>query len=145
MKIFQGFLIVVVSAILWMLPVTQGIYDFRTDIREAEYSITVGAGITTADVVLSKELYDEDTDPITFASTLNTDSPVTGAYVAATRTLTINGLDDDATRTMTVSYPYDALETNPAISTVMDFIPMIWILILVAFPVVGLLVIWLRR
>lgn len=145
MRIFQGFLVLVVVAILWMLPVSQAIYDFRTDIREDVFAVTTGGAETTTAEVLLKPVYDDDTGTISLLSDLATDTPALDAYTPATQVVDISGLTADSSRELTVTYDTDALSVHAAVSIVMDLLPMIWILILVAFPVVSLIVIVKRR
>ena len=47
---FTAFLILIASAVLWWLPVTEGIYDFRTDVEENSFAVTTAAGETAANV-----------------------------------------------------------------------------------------------
>lgn len=135
----------IVSAILWLFPVSEGVYDFRTNTREITVEVTTAIAETTADIVLTQPLYDDDIDLATVFSDLGTDTPTVTDYDDVTRELEISGLDDDETRNLTITYPYDCLSLNVALNTVMDIIPVIWILILVGFPAVSLIVIWQGR
>lgn len=145
MRIFQGFLVLMVVAILWMLPVPQAIYGFRTDIREDVFAVTTGGAETTTSVVLLKPVYDDDTGTISLLSDLATDTPTLDAYTPTTQVVDISGLTAASSRELTVTYDIDALSVHVAVSILMDLLPMIWILILVAFPVVSLMVIVGRR
>lgn len=142
MRIFQAFLVMVIVALLWMLPVTQAIYDFRTDVREDNFTVTTGAGEFTADVILFRPVYDDDDETISALSSIATDTPAIDNYNPATREVTISGLDENSTRVLTVFYDVDALALHPAISLIMDLLPLFWILILIAFPVVAVIVIF---
>ncbi len=143
-KIFQGFLVLVAVALLWMLPIPQSVYDFRTDIREETTQAVTGLGVTTFSTVLDKPIYDDDTQTIILLSDNPLDIPVVSTYTAPTRTLLIDGLNADDTRTLTISFDIDSLNAHPAFNTVLNIIPYFWILILVVFPVVSLIVI-IRR
>lgn len=145
MRIFQGFLVLVVVAILWMLPVSQAIYDFRTEPRDDVFAVTTGVSENITSVVLLKSVYDEDTGTISLLSDLATDTPDFDSYTPATHVVDISGLTADSSRELTVTYDIDALSAHAAVSVIMDLLPTIWILILVAFPVVSLIVIFRRR
>ena len=142
MRIFQSFLLLVVTAILWMLPVTQGIYDFRTDPREDTFNVDTAVGVTTASVVLQYPVYDSDNQTIDLSSDLPADTPALDSYTPATDRVDVSGLSDNSTRVLTIGYLIDALDAHDAVNTLMDILPMIWILILVSFPVVGLVAVW---
>lgn len=145
MRIYQGFLVLAVVAILWMLPVSQAIYNFRTDIREDVFAVTTGGAETTTAVVLLRPVYDDDIGTISLLSDLATDTPTLDTYTPETQVLDISGLTAASSRELTVTYDIDALSVHTAVSIIMDLLPVIWILILVAFPVVSLIVIVRRR
>jgi len=135
----------VVAAILWMLPVTTAIYDFRTDLREDTFSNSTGVGVTTADITLFKPVYDDDTETIDILSDLATDVPAYSSYNGTSRQLGISGLTDNTSRIFTITYDIDALDGHDAISTLMDIIPFMWILVMVAFPMAALFAIFTGR
>lgn len=88
-------------------PILDGIKDWRTDGGTTTQSelATTAAGITSANVTLDKDLYQALTSQVTeISSTDGTDTPVATAYDEDTLQLTIGGLDDDATRTLTIIY-----------------------------------------
>lgn len=77
---------------------------------QEQHDITTAAAETTADVVLSQDLYGDKTSNVNVTSDLSTDAPIAFTYVSDTQTLTINGLDDDATRRLTLTYKIDNLD-----------------------------------
>lgn len=142
MRIFTGFLIILVDIILWMLPYTQAVYDYRTDIYEDTYPLTeTAAGITTANVVLTNPIYNNDTNTIDLYSDLSTDVPVYGAYNTTTRLLSVNGCTAASNRTLRVDYDINALTSQPALSTFMDWLPYIWMIMLAVLPMAAIYVI----
>lgn len=145
MRIFYAFLVIVVASILFMLPVSVAIYDFRTDLREDTFDTDTGVGVTTANVILGKPVYDNDTETIDILSDLATDVPTYSSYNTTSRQLGISVLTANATRILTVSYDIDALEGSDAINTVMDIIPFIWMLVIIAFPMAALFAIFTGR
>jgi len=145
MRVFYAFLVIVTAAILWMLPITSAIYDFRTDVQVDSFSSTTGVGQTTENVTLSEELYDDDTQTIDISSSISNDSPVFGSYNATTRLLGTSGLSANTTRILTVAYDIDALIGNDAVNNLLDQVPLIWILCIAVFPLASLAAIFTGR
>ena len=127
-------MILLASAILWMLPVTEGIYDFRTDVREDNFTVLTAAGVTNSTVQLFTDIYDDDVSTIDLSSNNGDDNPTYSSYNATPRNLTVSGLSADATRTLTVFYDIDALTESAAVGNLLDMIDFLWILVVVAFP-----------
>lgn len=138
MRVFYALLIIVASAILWMLPVTEAVYDFRTDMRTDSFSTTTG-GATSANVMLFDDLYDcPDVGSVDVDSDNATDTPVANSINCTTRILLIDGLSVNTTRVLDVTYPVDALWDSTALNILMDRVPWIWILVIIAFPAAAL-------
>lgn len=142
MRIFYAFLIIFVSVIFWMLPITQGVYDFRTDQRTDTFSTDTAVGVTSANETLFGDLYDCDMGSIDIDSDLVTDAPLPNSVNCTSRVLNITGLTTNTTRTLDITYDYDALEGNNAIDTLLGWIPYINILIIVVFPIASILAMW---
>lgn len=144
-RAFTAFLILVASAILWMLPVTEGIYDFRTDVEENAFAVTTGVGETAANVTLLTALYDDDYSEAAVTSNITSDIPAMSSYNTTTRALAVNGLTANTSRTITVEYDVYALTDANAVDTFLDWFPYIWILIKIAFPIAALAAIFVGR
>ncbi len=99
--------------------VVNPLYYSATDIYSESFSVTTGAGETSADVTLTEALYDDNTTYVISAtSSQGTDVPAIGAYNAATQELTITGLSASLTRTLSVSYYYESTtEINFGLTT----------------------------
>jgi len=138
-KIFTGFLIILFSALLWLVPISGLVYGFQTDLRTDEFYITTTVATTNATVTLSKAIYDNDTATISVFSDLNTDLPVFVSHNSTTRATVFDGLSDNATRTLEVSYDYDALNSTTW-ATVLNLAPTLWMIIIIIFPLVVLVV-----
>ena len=138
MRIFYAFLVILTAAMLWMIPVTSAIYDFRTDVGEDSFTSTTAVGQTTDNVTLSEVLYGNDTSTIDVLSSISDDSPLFASYNSTTRLLGISDLGEDTTRTLTVSYDVDALGGSDAINTLANAVPWIWLLCIVAFPMAAI-------
>lgn len=144
MRIFWAFLIVFVAVILFMLPLTTLILDFRTDDRDDTFSTETGAG-TTANVTLLKALFDDDIGSVSIASDLATDIPLASSYNATPRQLLVSGLTVTANRTMVVTYDVDALAGSATINTFVDRLSWIWMLVVIAFVPAALAAIFTGR
>jgi hypothetical protein len=124
-----------------------GIKDAQTDSRTDTFSVTTAPAETTADVVLVADLYNDSILEITgLTSDVSTDNALQDSYVSATRTLTVRGLDDDETRTLTVTYRYDALTGDSASTgSFLGFIPIFVIIAVVLILVGGMIAVFSRR
>ena len=108
----------VVAAILWMIPMTDAIYDFRTDLRTDAFSASTAGGLTSANVTLLDDLYDCDMGSIDISSNSTTDTPLPNSVNCTSRLLNIDGHTENITRTLdvsydTVSYTHLKLPTTP--------------------------------
>lgn len=145
MRIFYSFIILVTSAILWLLPITEAVYDFRTDVRDDNFYVTTAVGETTANVTLHSALYENDTSKFSFYSDLASDVPVFVSYNGTSRVVAMTGYSANNTRTLTVTYDVDALSSTTAIDTLLDIVPWIWYLLIICFPVAGLAAIFMGK
>ena len=145
MRIWQAFLILVAAALLWLVPVTRAIYDFRTDLAEDTFSVATSNVSSNATVVLAQALYNNDSSTIGVTSNLTADNPAFNSYNSTTRATLFTGLSSITTRTLTVTYDIDALSGDVALDAVMDLTPYIWYLCIVAFPIAGLAAIFTGR
>lgn len=145
MRIFQGFLIIFITVILFMLPVSDAIYDYRTDVREDSFNYETGGAEVTANVTLHTPIYDNDTDTITILSDLATDIPLFFAYNTTTRLVDITGMTAASNRTLRVSYDINALADHDALDGFIGWLPLIWILMVCVLPMAGIYAIIKRR
>ncbi len=145
MRIFYSFLVILTATLLWMLPLTAAIYDFRTDVQEDTFASATGGVETTDNVTLSVELYDDDIQTIDILSSLATDIPAASSYNSTNRVLTVGGLSANTTRSLTISYDVSALVGNDAINTLADRLPWIWMLCIVGFAPASLAAIFTGR
>ncbi len=137
MKIFYAFLVIVSSALLFMLPITSTIYDFRTDLREDTFVVTTAAGITSANTTLLVAIYNDDTQTINYTSN-TTEAPIFSSFNATSRQLTTAGLAEATTRALVVAYDISALPGADALNNLLDKIPLIWMLMVISFPIAAL-------
>lgn len=144
-KIFNAFLIIVASTIFFMLPLTESVDAFLVDTQTDYFSISTGVGVTTANVVFSEPLYDEDTTSIDMLSDLNTDTVGWNTYNATANRINLSGLTGNATRTITATYDIDALGGNAAIIAFAGYLSYFWLLICFAFAPTALVAIFTEK
>lgn len=146
MKVFYAFLIVLTAAILFMLPLTTMVYDFRTDQRDDTFTITTGAAVTTANVTLANYVFDDDIQTISFTTNDTAEYPVTSSYNATSRQLLVAGLNTSTSRLLEVTYDVDSIaQEGTAINSLMDRVPALYLLIIICFPIAALAAIFLNR
>lgn len=144
-KILYSLLILIGSAILYMLPVSDGVHDFRTDIREDSYFIETDGSTVTCNVTLQKPVYDGDTTTISFSSDTPSDAPELVNYTSTNRLVDLTGLTISSNRTLIVSYPVDALNSSAALNGFMDKVPWIWMICVICFAPAALAAMWIRK
>ena len=145
MRIFYSFLIMFTSVILIILPITSGVYDFKTDLREDNFTITTATGTTNSTVQLFKAVYDDDDSTIEILSHDVDDAPLLSSYNTTSRALVVIGLAENTTRQIDVTYDIDAIENSASLSTFLGYLAWIWIIMWIALPVAGLVAIWTGR
>ena len=144
MRIFYSFLIIVCSSILILLPVTAGVYDYRTDIRTDNFAVSTAVGADNTTVQLFKDIFDDDASTVEISSDEVSDAPYWVSYNGTSRALLVAGLTANTTRTLDISYDTDAIGEG-GITNFLGILPWVWIIIWVAFPIGGLVAIWTGR
>ena len=86
------------------------IHDFRGSNFTEPHIVATTAGQTSVNITLAADVMDGDNTNVTVTSTNSLDAPVPFAYDAATRQLTVNGLNASDTRTLTITYPVAQLD-----------------------------------
>lgn len=145
MRIFYAFLILLISAFLFMLPVVEAIYDYRTMQRIETERVPTAVGVTTGNVILGVPPFENDTDVLNIISDSGTDAPAFSTYNTTNRMVIFSGLTANGTRIITITYLIDALSTVPAVTTLMGWLPFIWYLVCVAFIPAALFAIFTHR
>ena len=109
-KIVMTIIGVVILFIMFPMLMTS-IDAFQTaEYTETESGVTTGAGVTTANVTLNKELWQDDEGNVTsITSNITGESPTADSYVTTTKLLTVAGLDVSETRTLIITYEYESL------------------------------------
>lgn len=145
MRILYAFLILFVSIILFTLPISEAVYDYRTDLQEDSFYVATGSGVTTATATLSTALYDDDTATISLYSDTSTDTPTFTSYNGTSRVMALSGLTANTTRTLAVSYDIDVLNAADAVDNLLSNWQWYWYIIISVFPIAALAAIFTRR
>lgn len=92
-------------------------------------SLTTG-GETTGDITLGHDLYSENLDSVqSISSTNDSDTPAPISYVESTLVLEVGGLEESATRTLTVTYLTDREDNYlPTLATTFPILIVVCIL-----------------
>jgi len=144
LRIFTGFLILMCSVVLWFLPVSESIYAWKTDPRTDTYSIVTSVGETSDNKVLLKSIYDEDTSTVILASSIS-EVPTFVSYNATTRLIAFNGLTDNETRDLDITYDVSAFDESPTLDTIGNVALWLTYVLYVIFPMAGLIYIFWEK
>ena len=145
MRVFYAFVIILAAAILFMLPLTDVIYDFRTDSRTDTFSTTTGA-LPSANETLLDDLYDGEPGSVDrIVSDNATEAPLANTYNAISRVLNITNLAANTTRILNITYDFDALGGNTTINLLADRFPWIWMLSIICFAPAALIALFTGR
>lgn len=145
MRIFYSFLLLFTIAVLFMVPMPEAIYDFRTSLKTDTFWSSTDGATTSANVTLTKAVYDNDLATITITSNLPQDVPALVDYNTTSRLTDITGLALSSNRTLSVSYDYQSIQPNGVIDSLLDKLPWIWFLCVIGFIPSALIVMWFRR
>jgi len=92
-------------------------------------SLTTG-GVTAGNITLGHDLYSENLDSVKSISSTNTsDTPAPAAYYESVLAFEVGGLEESATRTLTVTYLTDRVDTYlPTLATTFPILIVVCIL-----------------
>lgn len=144
MRIVFAFIALISSAVLWMLPLTEAVYDFRTDNREDYFVVFTEGANTTCNTTLLFPVYNNDTMTISYTSNVS-EAPIVSSYNGTTRELITANLTANVTRGLYVYYDINALSHSASLDTLVDWTPYIWYILLLAFPACALVAIFWYR
>ena len=101
--------------------INSGIISWRTQDLTQGFAVSTGAGVTSANVTLSNDLFQDDvTRVISITSNVTGESPVATSYATATNVLLVSALNASETHTLTVNYYADT--ENSALQAVGPFL-----------------------
>lgn len=145
MRIFYAFLIMFIAVVMWLLPITTLVYDFRTDQATEYFNTITGVGITSSNITLGKQIYGADTGTFDVSSNNSADTPDLGAYNHGSHSANVTGLSANSTHYLTVTYDYEAVSGSTAITSLLDRVAYIWLILIIALPVAAIAAIFIRR
>ena len=101
-----------IMIIIMMAAVATAIQDFRSeDYEESHASVTTAAGVTSANLTLTQDLFGDRTAEVnSVTSSFGPDVPLVSTYTAANNHLLISGLAASGNRTLTVDYRIGRLD-----------------------------------
>lgn len=141
-KIFGVVIGIIGIAVVFIIfpMVMDSTHDVQTDrYVETEAAVATGAGETSAGVVLTYELYNNvNTSVISITSDEGTDTPAAGTWTESTKTLTVTGLAAEDSRTLTITYEYDALTGFTGMGAFAGIIPLLILVAIVAVLIGGI-------
>ena len=121
-----------------VLDATSTVISHSGDVMESDSATTyvasfteddeaiTGVGETTADIVLTYDLYEAGVGNVeSITSTEGTDTPTADSYVEATKTLTVGGLIASATRTLTTTYETESMNIYTGLGSIIKVAPLI--------------------
>ncbi len=140
MEAVFGIISIFIALIMFGLVMT-GSHDILTDSDTDTFAnVTTAVGVTSADVVLTSDLYNSAVSSVTsVTSSLITDVPVAATYTAGTNTLHVTGLTASETRTLTAVYDYGATDDYTGLTQIVKLGPLVLFLGLLAL---GVALIW---
>jgi len=121
--------------ILLLGAVIFAVNDFQTTDVQEPYNITTGANVTTTDIILTQELFGDNTISAEVTSNLTSDAPIPSEYDSTTQTLTVAGLVESESRRLTIDYKTDGLWNFPGAGIATRMWP-----VLLVLGVIGLII-----
>ena len=103
-KVFIGILALFLLFGAFSGPILDGIKGWRTQDTTEAFIVTTGGGVTTDNVTLALELYQDQPSEVIAIDTTEVEVPVATSYDSTTQNLLISALNAGATRTLTVEY-----------------------------------------
>jgi len=122
-----GAVIVVVIGLIMAPLVFDQVHDVQTDKKSESFSVTTTTGETSTTVTLSEDHYYTTTQEMSVTSDNAADSPSITSYDPDTRQVTVGGLAEATSRTLTITYLIDALKDFPGSKAISGLIPLLYI------------------
>lgn len=132
MRIFLVLIAVIIVAGM-LGGLMNSVIAFRTDELTQVFNETTAAGVTTANVQLSTDLWKDNIAYTSISSNNTSDSPAASSYNATNRQLNIAGLLANSSRTLTIDYDIEALGDYPGIDDAILHFPTVIVVGLVIF------------
>lgn len=93
-------------------PILDGVKTWRTEDTTDSFVVTTGAGVTTANVTLTRDLFqDETSEVIAITSNISGETPISSSYATDTNYLLLSALNPSASHLVSVNYYSDSDST----------------------------------
>lgn len=110
-KILVGIIAVFILIGGFASGIISGVHTWRTDDTTEAFSVVTAAGVTSANVTLTGDLFNASTSEVITISSNATESPAATSYTEATNVLLVSSLNAATTRTLTVNYYAETEDT----------------------------------
>jgi len=137
MRYFTGFFIIAIGVLLWMLPVADSIYSWKTEPRTDTFIVTTAAAVTTGNSTLFKSIYDNDIHTLAFTSNCSTDAVTYVSYNTTSKLLNYSGLTASISRELDITYDTSAFNESSPVETLADMLPYLCYIVFVLFMCSG--------
>lgn len=124
--------------------ITDAVTDFRTDELAEEFVGDTAVGVTSTNVQLGSELWDDSLSYASVATNATADAPALTSYNGTNRQVTVTGLAANTTRTITLTYRTAGLSDYSGAEEISLNIPVIILVFIILLPASGIiaLIVW---
>lgn len=148
MKAFIAILAIVVVLVLAMMApaIPAAVKSFRTDVIDQNFTVATGGGVTTANVSLSKPLWDANvSEVVTLSSSDADDATVASSYNGTGYLVTLTGLAENTTRTISMEYRTGGLNDYAGADTGITKLPSAVLMLIIIVPLALIVALFVKR
>lgn len=110
-KVFIGIIAIFILFGAFASPISDGIKGWRSDDLTENFIVATGVGVTTANVTLTRDLYNFETAEVIGIDSTLAETPVATSYDSTTKKLLVSALNANTSRTLTVEYYGETTDT----------------------------------
>jgi len=136
-KILVGLIALVLLIAGFAGEMSTGVTGLRTDPTTEAFVVVTGAGVTSANVTLVNDPFQDDLVNITSITSNASETPIATTYTTATNALLVTDLTAATTRTLTVNFDFETVD--PVWSAIGPFLLLLLIGSIAALIFVGML------
>lgn len=129
--------LIIIFGTLLLIIATPFVFESIDNALTDEYSqsfasVSTGAGEYAANVTLSREPHNEDTNDVTeISSNISSDSPSASDYNTVSKSLEVSGLVESEERTLTVEFYIDSVSLPASMVTFMGLLRWFYVFIII--------------
>ena len=129
--------LMIVFGALLLIIATPFVFTAIDDAITQEYTQSVaglvtGAGEYTSNCTLGRSVYNDDTESVlSITSNVTADTPTAASYNSVSRLLTVSGLDQNSTRTLSVEFMIDSTTLPAGGAAFLTLIRWFWVFIII--------------